>query len=83
MYKIKKPVNKFLLGRDKLMLEMHLRQHKSTYSACGLFTQKKKKDKYLKKPEIEDMLSKQIRGEKMFGTYYKKELQKTNQTEFI
>ena len=29
------------------------------------------------------MLSKQIRGEKMFGTYYKKELQKTNQTEFI
>ena len=28
-------VNKSLLGRDKFMSEMHLRQPKFTYSACG------------------------------------------------
>ena len=34
-------VNKFLLEGNKSMLEMHLRQPGSTYSACGLFTKRK------------------------------------------
>ena len=32
---------KFLLVRDKFMLEMHLKQTGFTYSACGLFTKNK------------------------------------------
>ena len=31
-------VNKFLLGGDKFMPEMYLRQPGFTYSACGSFT---------------------------------------------
>ena len=31
-------VNKFLLVRDKFMLEMHLKQSGFTYIACGPFT---------------------------------------------
>ena len=31
-------VNKFLLGGDKFIPEMHLRQSILTYSACGPFT---------------------------------------------
>ena len=31
-------INKFLLAGDKFMPEIHLRQPKFTYSACGLFT---------------------------------------------
>ena len=31
-------VNKFLLPRDKLMPEMHLKQSEFTYSAYGPFT---------------------------------------------
>ena len=34
-------VNKFLLPRDKFMIEMHLRQPGFTYSACGLFIKNK------------------------------------------
>ena len=30
-------VNKFLLARDKVMPEIHLRQSGFTYSVCGLF----------------------------------------------
>ena len=36
-------VNKFLLAGDKYMSEMHLRQSKFTYSACGPFTKHKKR----------------------------------------
>ena len=36
-------VNKFLLRRDKLMPEMHLRQPGFTYSACGTFTKTKQR----------------------------------------
>ena len=36
-----KIVNKFLLGGDKFMLEMHLKQPGFTYSACGRFTRNK------------------------------------------
>ena len=38
-------VNKFLLPGYKFMSEMHLRQPGFTYSACGLFTKKKKETK--------------------------------------
>ena len=34
-------INKFLLAGDKFMLEMHLRQPRFTYSACGPFTENK------------------------------------------
>ena len=34
-------VNKFLLAGEKSMLEMHLRQPRFTYSACGPFTKNK------------------------------------------
>ena len=36
-------VNKFLLARDKVMPEMHLRQAGFIYSACGPFTKHKKR----------------------------------------
>ena len=38
-----KIVNKFLLGEDKFMPEMHLKQPRFTYSACGPFTENKKR----------------------------------------
>ena len=36
-------VNKFLPPGDKFMSEMHLKQPKFTYSACGPFTINKKR----------------------------------------
>ena len=36
-------VNKFLLPGDKLMLGMHLKQRRYTYSACGPFTENKER----------------------------------------
>ena len=36
-------INKFLLGGDKFMPEMHLRQPQFTYSACGPFTTHKQR----------------------------------------
>ena len=36
-------VNKFLLEGDKLMPEMHLRQPRFTYGACGTFAKNKEK----------------------------------------
>ena len=33
-----KIINKFLLTRDKYILELHLKQPGFTYSACGPFT---------------------------------------------
>ena len=33
----------FLLGRDKFMPEMHLRQPEFTYSTCGSFTKNKER----------------------------------------
>ena len=38
-----KVVNKLLLVRDKFMPEMHLKQPRFTYSACGPFTKKKER----------------------------------------
>ena len=36
-------INKLLLAGDKYMAEMHLRQSRFTYSACGLFTKNKER----------------------------------------
>ena len=36
-HKMNEMVNKFLLARDKVMPEIHLRQSGFTYSVCGLF----------------------------------------------
>ena len=41
MYKINEIINKSLLVSDKFMPEMHLRQPRCTYSACGPFTKNK------------------------------------------
>ena len=41
MYKMNEIVNKFLSAGDTFMPEMHLRQPKFVYSACGPFTKNK------------------------------------------
>ena len=46
-------VNKFLLARDKFMLEIHLKQPEFTYGACGSFTKNKERTQILKKEEIQ------------------------------
>ena len=51
-------INKFLLAGDKFMPKMHLKQPRFTYSACGLFTKKKKEPKNLKKQEIQKIFTK-------------------------
>ena len=57
-----KIVNKFLLAGDKLMPEMHLRQSGFTYSACGPFTKKQKKNtKVQRKRRFMIYLSKRTR----------------------
>ena len=42
-------INKFLLAGDKFMPEMHLREARFVYSACGPFTRHKERIKNLKK----------------------------------
>ena len=42
-------INKFLLAHDKFMLEMHLRQPRFVYSACGHFTRHKERIKEFKR----------------------------------
>ena len=42
--KMNEIVNKFLLAGDKFMPEMHLKQPRFTFSACGWFTKKIKKE---------------------------------------
>ena len=43
LYKVNHIINTFLLGGDKFMPEMHLRQTQFTYSACGPFTKHKQR----------------------------------------
>ena len=43
-----KMINKFSLGGDKFMAEIHLRQPGFTYSACGKFTKNKERIQKLK-----------------------------------
>ena len=47
-YKMNEIVNKFLLTGDKFIPETHLRQSGFTYSACGLFTKNKKRNRRYK-----------------------------------
>ena len=42
-------INKFLLAGDKFMSEMHLRQPRFVYSACGPFTRHKERIKEFKR----------------------------------
>ena len=51
-YKMNETVNKLLLAGDKFMPEMHLKQSRFTYSACGPFT--KNKERVLKFKETGD-----------------------------
>ena len=51
-------VNKFLSVGDKFMSEVHLKQPRFTYSACGPFTKTKKEFKKLKKQEIQTIFTK-------------------------
>ena len=51
-------VNTFLLARDKFMCEVHLRQPRSTYSACGPFTKYEERIQNLKKQKIQVLLIK-------------------------
>ena len=50
--------NNFLLAGDKFMPEMHLRQPRFTYSACGKFTKNKERIKKIKEREILDIFTK-------------------------
>ena len=49
MCKVNEIVNKFLSAGDKVMSEMHLKQPRFTYSACGRFTKNKERIQKLKK----------------------------------
>ena len=44
-------INKFLLAEDKFMPEMHLRQPRFVYSACGPFTRHKERIKVFKRTD--------------------------------
>ena len=44
-------INKFLLAGDKFMSEMHLRQPKFVYSACGPFTRHKERIRNFKQTD--------------------------------
>ena len=52
---MKEIVNKFLLAGDKFAPEMHLRQPRFTYSACGPFTKNKERTKKFQETEIHDI----------------------------
>ena len=45
-------INKFLLAGDKFMPEMHLRQPRFVYSACGPFTRHKEIIKEFKRKSL-------------------------------
>ena len=51
-------VDKFLLTGNKFMPEMHLKQHRFSYTSCELFIRAKKKCKCLKRREIQNTLQK-------------------------
>ena len=70
-------MNKLLLAGDKLMSEMHLRQHGFTYSACGPFT--KNKERIQKFKDIGDSKYQNIKTflqKVMFQKSYKKQIEK-------
>ena len=62
-----KIINKFLLAADKFMPEIHKRQHKFTYSACGLFTKNKERIQKFKEKEIQDVFIKTSQAKRGFN----------------
>ena len=53
--------NKYLLARDKFTSEMHLKQPKFDFSACGTFTKNKERIQKFKDRRYKIYLQKQIR----------------------
>ena len=53
-YKKNAIVNKVLLPGDTFMPEIHLKQPRFTYTACGSLTKNKERIKRLKKQEIQN-----------------------------
>ena len=51
-------VNKVLVAGDKFFPEMHLRQPKFTYSACGSFTRSKKRIQIFKEQDFHNIFIK-------------------------
>ena len=48
-------VNKILLGRERFILKIHLRQPGFTNSGCGPYTKNKERIKFFKKQVIKDI----------------------------
>ena len=42
-YKMNEIINKYILTGDKFIPEIHFKQPRFTYSACGLFTKNKQR----------------------------------------
>ena len=55
-----KIVNKFLFAGDKFMPEMHLRQPGFTYSVCGLFTKRRRIQKFKETEDLKHIYQKEI-----------------------
>ena len=51
-------VNTFLLSGDKSMPEMHLKQSRFTYSACGPFTKNKERIQKFKETRAQAVFTK-------------------------
>ena len=72
-----KIINKFLLAGDKFMPEMHLRQPRFTYSACGTFTKNKERiQKFVKKQEIQEIFIKTNKIKLVFNMIWLMEILK-------
>ena len=57
-YILNETVNKFFFAGDRFMPEIHLRQPRSIYSACGPITKDKERIQNLKKQEIHEIFIK-------------------------
>ena len=75
-------VNKFLLARDKLMPQMHLKQPGFTYGACGQFT-KSKEFKTLKKQEIQTIFTKMNSIRLVFNMIWLMEILKISKEKYF
>ena len=67
-YKMNEIVSKLLLGRDKFMPEMHLKQPGFTYSSSGTFAKNKERiQKFKETGDIKVAVSLIIRLNKIFN----------------
>ena len=71
-----KIVNKFLLARNKFMPEMHLKQSRFTYSACGPFTKNKERMQKFKETRDTNYIYKNELDEAFFNLIWHMELLK-------